>query len=876
MAKDAERYGLDGFAFFPETKGRLAIFDLADHAGVEKFQLLPELVIYDKEHPMDTAAAVIKRALKDPRSARVNGQVLFSGYSSEEFTPAQWKEMLTELRERTGPFLFVPSLATATQKIRIAYLAGRPITQQAVEDAQQFLRSYLDVCDGIYFNYPPALQNPDGTFDDDFYRNICIPIFQSVLTEPKYKDKLFGLSAYRSHFNPDHGRARGFLENLTRTLRSTLSIAMEAQPDFINLPEWDEFNENTVFMPTIFGGTTTGRIIRYYTSKMRGTPLQPMEGDNTAVPNLILSSRKTVVLGEVLEFELLHIPDSSEQGEYTARLSLVNEDGKVVKQFDPLSFKKGELTEHRLSFPTEEAPSTVALSPQLVIEGDGAEPITINQGLHHTQIRATWNWDYLAVRQPLRDLPASAQASLTASEPQSEDGSFLLTANASVDEEIEMAEILGDDDVVYAYDQDNEFSRADESKDIILIDLRALTPIESDVEISVAGSTPKWITNFDILHKEGGSVAIRGGTVKYRGLVSSDRRWLYLVLDKKDRAEASITARIDGEKFSWPVADIFKEKMSSRLFGSGVHATLSPYQKQIDLPVSVNKKDISFKVRVWPEIVTEQYHLQLTTKTGKVFRSGIALVPWAREGNEAPLRIYSSTRMQGMNVNVRTNRIPDIAYEFSPARGNVLLTKAGRPFYAALGGLMGPITGRGTDQMQFWIQRDSIKQPAPRWVGEPTDPMLDFNGHENFLLMPIETLPHRGSFTITMEFKLRTSANQTLLAGIVSPTSPALSLSVHDGRLTACFYNEARERFFFDGDLSVPTETWNTLEVRYDFENMTLRLNGEERTFPCKLPARNASLSLIGPEKLKWPAFDGWLRKLEIRHNGLPWSGEEK
>ena len=72
---------------------------------------------------------------------------------------------------------------------------------------------------------------------------------------------------------------------------------MAARPDVILLPEWDEFNENTCFRPTVYGGTTTQRIMRYYEPDQRVDPT-PVPGDDTSIPNLILSARKCVTLGE--------------------------------------------------------------------------------------------------------------------------------------------------------------------------------------------------------------------------------------------------------------------------------------------------------------------------------------------------------------------------------------------------------------------------------------------------------------------------------------------------------------------------------------------------------------------------------------------------
>src|SRR5690606_21325866 len=113
-----------------------------------------------------------------------------------------------------------------------------------------------------YFHYPPALHLKDHTFDADYYREILIPIMKSLLNEPPYRKKYLGLSAYKSHMSPDRGN--NLFQDATRTLRNSFEAAMEAQPDVIVLPEWDEQNENTSWRPTTYGSRSNERITRYY------------------------------------------------------------------------------------------------------------------------------------------------------------------------------------------------------------------------------------------------------------------------------------------------------------------------------------------------------------------------------------------------------------------------------------------------------------------------------------------------------------------------------------------------------------------------------------------------------------------------------------
>src|SRR5690606_14578540 len=142
-----------------------------------------------------------------------------------------------------------------------------------------------------------------------------------------------------------------------------------ARPDVIILPDWDEQNENTSFRPTVYGSRTSERILRYYMSRIKSKAPTPLPGDDESTPNLILSTRKNIGLGENMMVELLNVPDSNEANTYRVQLSLMDENGKLVREFDEVNFDANKLQEHRFYLPSETIPSVRALLPVLRIRG---------------------------------------------------------------------------------------------------------------------------------------------------------------------------------------------------------------------------------------------------------------------------------------------------------------------------------------------------------------------------------------------------------------------------------------------------------------------------------------------------------------------------
>jgi hypothetical protein len=870
--QEVVNYDIDGLAFFPETRGRMDVFEMKEKAGVPGLQIMPEFlgggIINTPQEALRLKLEALRQALKSPSTPRINGKLLITSYNAQNSTPAQWKELLDTLRAEVGDsFIFLPALSNVAA-LHSPFMAGEPISRAAIEKERAFLRSYLDVCDGIYFHYPPSLRNKDHTFDGDFYRDIFIPVFKSVLSEPAYRGKYLGLSAYRSHMAPDRGNS--LHEDGTRTLRRSFEAAMEARPDVIVMPEWDEQNENTSFRPTIYGGRTTERVVRYYMSQIKQKAPTPLPGDDVSIPNLILSTRKAAVLGESLNIELLNVPDSTTPGSYSVELALQDATGKVVHSFKPVTLNAAKLQEHRFSLATETIPAVEVLVPVLTVRGYKGRDSVFDSGFHHTQVRATWNWDYLYVRQPLRDLLPSTSAKIAWEAPASSGAPLMLTGSVSSPEDLNLVEVLGDDDEAYAVDPTNEFFRDDPSREVFLVEYRSVNSMSTEGDLALKNADAEWITNelqstpkkFPVTREK-----FKGDRIHLKSPVSVHQRWIYLAIPKANIAAAELDFNLDKAKFTVPLREVLEKKMIARGFENGLHISIRPYYRQLDMPLPLNKKEVSFRVQIHPEIATEQYQLRLTALNGKLFYSRPLLLPSSNSGAQKKLRVYSDTQKRGIDVQVAADRIPELKYEFAPERGAVLLTGADRPFWATLGGFTNSTTGRGAvNSLWSEVYPEKTERSAPTWENIDGKPALSFDGVGTYLELPREALPLRGAFTLGFDIRPASAQNQVLLTNRVVGSMKGLSLEIRDGKLYGTFIDTTWKSQLFPTNLAIPVNAWSTIKVRYDFEKLTFSVNGKSESFPQSLPASSVGFTIIG-EGWKGNWFKGDVRNLHITHN---------
>lgn len=867
------KYKLDGFAFFPETSGRQLAYNIpAD----DDFLLLTEFTsIGDEAAKM----AIAELAMENPRSFRIDGKLVISSYRAESKSPEYWKDLFAKLREKHGDqFIFLPALNTMGGTSISTWVEKHQKGEITPEDETQIkesLRIWRDATDGLYFASPASVKK-GKEFDADCYRNFIGRILREVIDEAAPEPKKYlALAANVGHENVTRF---GYTQNCrgTKTLRDSFEAALAHHPLLINIPEWDEQNENTSLRPTVYNSLSSLRIIRHYMTRLRGEQISPLESDDTTIPNLIVSYRKLLTLGELLDVEILNIPDGVKTTpvEWTIQFRLVAPDGTLGFESETFLLATDKMQDQRIAIPTETLTASAVWIPELYVTSPNQKPIRFSEGLHHIELRPTTNWDYKWVKQPLRDLLSIKKADFQVSAP-NEDGTVNVQVDIESNEPLAYVDIVDSGDVVYQHANETEILRESEEHAVFSLNWQAFEEMFFSGSLKITGSDVIWDVPLDR------SAKVTENEVVWKNERSNHwPRRLFFSIPKKNLDQAIL---------SFNVPDIFQGEISLRqLFDQealgipyerGGSFILSRYVRQSRIPLPLHTSAVRFEVPVLPDMDASTLQLQLVGMSGRTWRSR----PWMADASAAEnktiahkrsVQVYSDAAGESVSVNLEATTPPEIIYTFSPERGSVLHTKAGRPFWGALGGYVTQVTERGggesADGTPFIRRTDYPKdsrQSAPAWHKEEDGSYsLSFDGTGNYVAFPQGVIPRRSAFTIEMEiFPLSDNKRQTLLAHR-SYYPGSFTFVLNNGEIEGSYSGEIASLSRFRTGLRVIPEQWNRLQFCFDGSNIFVILND---TVSAKQKVHGLGLydtvSVLGGFGEDW--FHGRIKNLRIAHS---------
>lgn len=873
-----ERYGLDGLAFFPETSGRLAIYDLTQQNPSDHFQILSEFITKDD---LERKITSLRAALDNPASFRIDGKLVVTSYQADSISAEKWEATLHALREAVGDtFLFLPSI-NQFGKRRLAnwmdLFSEDKITPEDEAEIKEGLRSWLRVGDGLHYASMSVLTDGNRRFNPVFYRDFIIRLLKKTLAEAEFDGKLLSLAALVGHENVTK---LGYTcsSDGTKTLRHSLETAIEAAPDLINLPEWDEQNENTSLRPTIYNGTSSMRILRYYMSKLKGETLTPLPGDKTHVPNLVVSYRKLLTLGESMEIELLHIPDGSVAAGYEVQVLLATEDGKVVFTSEPQHFQGDALEEHTITLPSEDFASSLLLHPRLTIQMQDKK-VELTDGLHYIDIRPTWNWDYKWVKQPLRDLIFPSSSSLQIAEAD-QDGIRSLSASITSPESLAYVEILDNDDVVYSHSPETQDWWENEQQIVVSLAWQSLdatiSPREIDGEIVLHGAEGRWK-----IQEHKFAPIVEGQRLRYlRSAYNTER--VLIAVPRKDLSQAELEIALPGiYEGRLPLTKIRTEKAFGVSGPDQFALVASSYHRTSQIPAQLDTTEVKFRIPVLPDLPHSVFHLQAIGTSGHLYRSkpiklGEGTKASGRNASLEEITVYSDTAKEAISAKVPAGEVPTIVYPIDQGRGTVLWTEAGRSLSGALGPWSHLVTERGGGQstdgspIAFDLKVSypaNTTQNAPRWIATEDGAMaLRFDGKGTFLTLPQGAIPRRAAYTISMDIRPTEDKGRELLLANRSNYLGSLALYRVDGELQVSYSAQGQKTIPPTGTgLKLPKDTFSHLEICYDQKSVVLSVDGEiGQALPAPGPGNYDTLSIVGGFGKDW--FAGDIMNLKIRH----------
>ena len=825
-----KKFHLAGFAFFPETTGRRDIYNHAGTPGTGNIMLLPELFFQFStfnSQQLEMRCAAAAEALANKHTFRINGKVVITSYpgSSEKELPA-WTKFREELKKRHGDKFIIMPWLVLNHFIKPTGKDGKWSVAD-IKKMQERLRLYLRNVDGFYYNTPPFYNR---RYQWDFDREVAIPVIHSVMSEPEFRNKYLAWGVKVGHMNCHH-QSFGADAFCTDMLRGTIEAGILAKADFINCVEWDEENENTCFRPMMNTGFSTLRLIRAYEELAnKGGKFTMLEGDDPAIPNLILSYPRVVAAGQLIEIEAANIPDGTGKGKISVALELRDNQGKTICKFPARTMPDKGFDTLLFTVPSEKLLKYRFLNPVLSVDGK-----TYDKGFMPIELRTWWHWDYLYVKHVLRDMPQNITASLKLGKA---DENGLIPADVEIlsDTPLRSIEILmGDNTVAYSYSPDMpEYYRESADRVGFRISLQAAPKSE----LMLSGSITLHNMPQDL------QVSPRGA---YTG---SDTKWIfpkriqnenflhrYISIPRSALATAEIEIDQPGlaEKRRIKLADAAKHGSIGISGKYSANLVISLNNLQTVMPPPVMKKEVKFRTYLRPDLPEAAFVLQLTDAKYRIYRTG-KVTNWKPSGKTAKFHLFSLADNRRKTVEADAELLKPVFWDFSAARGSVIASSAGKRYHGILGGYVPLVTGFGSGERAYGnnlrgvlVKNPPMAETAPIQVKEDGKDVLVFKGNQ-YLSLPMGMIPPYAGFKVEMEVYI--DEIKPGLQTLITDTRQGFTLLLNRGVPYIYIYRNQyaetnpKESFVNTRGVPLKPKSWNRITVYSNQQAAWIEVDG--------------------------------------------------
>ena len=814
----AKKYEFDGLGNL--DNGRLyKITDqyLREANAVIGFYEFPEIGFSEQpntEPDIKVFVDLFQTAQCSPYTAKPNGKMLFLSYNTASVSLDKHRLIQKALREKFGDTFTIAGGLRINHQDEELYKKTGTLPAASIEAYRKQAQETLDVFGALQVDVTMRINDVDGDYTfsyttEPFVKHL-LPMLLDLMKRPENQGRLIGCSLRHCYINHFTGVNDG--EYGTARLRDSMDAAMLLNPDFLLFFEWNEVNENTCFQPTLYNSMALQRILKYYARSMRGQTATPNPGDDQRVPDLILSHRETLKLGERLQFELLNVPDTDTAATYQATLTLRDSNGNSIFRFPTEKINDDKLQAITYSIPSEQLADHAVILPELETVGpDGARRTFAD--FQYVRIQPTMCYNYKAVRQPLRDMLKPDGATIDVS--RNADGSYKAVASINAPESLASLEIVDNGSEAAALDKANEF---DLGKNLMFIGTMSAKKSKSyEISIKVDNSSGWRFRPWEAPNITFGTWRREGDAVRGSAYVWIAPNRFIITVPKTEIAAGVLDITIDGEKYTVPLADLAKNHKAARVLHC-CRIDLEKFNKLADVPARIKEKNGNLSAELVSDFNYPILQTRAVTESGKIFR-GKPVLPVKLSGAKIPLNVLSETSGKVVSVNVATERVPLLNYRFDPARGAMLLNSYESYYDAQLGG------GFIYDEA-FHATPLPDGMHNPKWEKDGSDDVLAFNGVDQYINFPLEAFP-RGSFTLAFEMNMSKTDKPQVLFRHFGHILGSISLYVKDGKLCAGYGDKALKTTKIQTDLAVPTNRWTKLKITYDLNELTFEVDGK-------------------------------------------------
>lgn len=869
---------MDGLAACPTQSGRHWLIPRSVEPGGEMTAFL-ELPYGYHEGEIEKYLKVAEMALKMPNGYRIDGKVVLTRYPTVREAELEKAEAFRKaLEAKFGPDKFIVLYYVTAFEGK---LPDGPMTVTALQEARAHLRRVLRKTDGIFYAgwevYWPR------RYGLTFETEVIVPMIRAVLAEPEFAGrKYLGMpmcqghaNCYRWCYSLDSNATQIFVDRMR---------AMEAlRPDFILACEWDEQNENTHFRPTVSCGHTNLRIMRYWADRFAGRAPDPWPYDDAAaqqIPNLILSYRKSLVVGEPIEVEVLNIPDGTFSNEtfsvsfaWKAARSLERADIHV-RAYSPQTLPANDLAAIRFVSPASELAAERALVPELTVTTSSGRTFPFSDGLWPLDIHATRQVDTWWVKTPVREI-GKTEGALTCSGPDAT-GVYTISGRVKGTEPFDSVEVLEGPDTVYMVDREHP-DNLNVERFVIDVQGHAVAAASHKLNgtIRIRGAknlklSQPWKRYFDT--QEDGWVFKNVALCNWPTVL-----WLELPSDQVGNVVVDLQV---GDYFRGEIklADVIAKDVVGLNSVAGGCLTVRRDLRTQSIPVHVDAAEATFSFRMKPLDANAVLRLQTVDRRKYVWRSQPYMFFRKPAGKQVTYTVFERDEERVGKVTLDASLVPsEIRYEVSPSRGSAVAAEGlDRAYWGVLGGYLPQVNGIGRGESSYGNAPEPHIQTtvpdwedsAPTYFREPDGSYsVQFKGAE-YATFPQQLCSMFAGWEVEVDVWPDTLAGTQAIFG---SSAVGCNVAMADGVVKASYFDAIRYAGQYGAvqtakGPSLVAGRWNRVKVSYDVNTLTVSVDGRSGE-PLKLSTymHQQRYTTVGAENHALQFFRGRMRNLAVR-----------
>ena len=864
----ALRLGKCGIGTFIDQRIRADVIPRSVLPGAETAFLAEFDSVHSGEDRLHHVLRTAEMAMAAPNAFRLDGRVVMTEYGAKTFTPddlALYDKIRAALAGKFGAdrFYILP-YAPLLPKL---YDVG-PVSPETLHQAEVRLRDMLRHLDGFVWDGRESINA--RRFRGKTRDEIWTPLVRQILDEPEFRGKKLGVLIRPGHEN---SYLCGYtLDSAgTQTLRENLESATRMRADIVIGAEWDEENENTFFCPTVANGHSSQRILAYYADRWAGRKPSVFPGDDVSIPNLIVSTRRSLMAGEPLEIEVANVPDGTfAGGTFEIEASLCDCNGATVWTWPAQRLSADTCTAIWFRRPVSQLVSHRTLTPKITVRAGGGERRTFDR-FWSIDLNATRVCDFKWVKQPLREIATGVKCAMTPISRQ--DGTVEVSATVESETPLRSVEILDGVDTLRMAGDD--VPPADRATIRFAIQghvcSRTLPPINGFVRFVDAPGT-----RLSPPYSPKGGIAAEGTVFRFTNYVCSN--WdsiLFADIPLTESDKAVVEYDLGGSlKGRVRVKDILDREVAGAAAEGGIACTFMRYDRTRFLPPPYGRKKAEFRFTYRAGDRSPVLRLQAIDENLRIWRMPAIELASSSDGSKVrKFHVFERDLDTVSEVSLPENRLDDVAYDFAAAARGGVLWGGCRDLSGLLGGSVAMVCGYGNGASLYGnLLTREMNVKMPDWdksvPARTADGSTAFKGSA-FACLPWSIIPPFAGFELVLDVKPDCFGRcQALLAGshanfslVIQPDgTPEAAFQL--GNLIDCGKTMNRN---VRGP-ALKTGVWNRIRLIFDQKTAILSVDGVAGE-PVAFSGYEyyPSTFVIGSRARRPAFFGGELKNLSIK-----------